>query len=296
METSWAANDEQARYWNGGEAGHWLVHEHRYERMLAPFTGHLLGAAALAAADRVLDVGCGTGSTTRGAGRVALSGTALGVDLSVPLLRRAVQRAREDGLTNVGFEQADAQRHRFTPGGFDVIISRFGVMFFGDPVAAFANVRQGLGPGGRLVFVCWQNLADNEWIVVPGAAAAQHVTLPSLDPAGPGPFSLGDRDRLAAVLGAAGLTGIGIEPLAEPLWVGHDVADAVEFFKATRIGQSLLRDADATTAARVTDAVQAALEPHVAPDGIWLGSRAWLVNAHNPTETEGSSSWRSNNV
>lgn len=286
METGSAPNDDQARYWNGQEAAHWLAHEDRYDRMLAPFTDHLLGTAGLAAVDRVLDIGCGTGSTTRASGRIVLDGAVLGMDLSAPLLRRAVQRVRHEGLTNVRFERGDAQRHRFAPGGFDVIISRLGVMFFDDPVTAFANLRHGLRRGGRLVFVCWQNLADNEWIVVPGAAAAQHITLPPLDVAGPGPFSLGDRDRLAAVLDAAGLTDIGIEPVTQPLWMGHDVADTIEFLKATGIGQSLLREADAATAARVSDAVQVALEPHLGSDGVWLGSRAWLVHAHAPQRAE----------
>jgi SAM-dependent methyltransferase len=162
METGHAANDEQARYWNGDEAAHWLVQEERYERMLAPFTDHLLTSASI-----------------------------LGVDVSAAMLRQAARRTQEEGLANVRFEHGDGQVHRFTPGAGDVALSRFGVMFFADPAAAFANIARGLRPGGRLVFVCWQNLADNEWIMVPGAAAAQHVALPPLDdPTAPGPFSL----------------------------------------------------------------------------------------------------------
>lgn len=280
METLHAANDEQARYWNADGAAHWLVHEERYERMLAPFTGHLLAAAALGGADRVIDIGCGTGSTTRAAARAVMAGDALGMDLSAPMLRRADRRARQDGLTNVRFAHGDAQVHTFRPAASDIVISRFGVMFFTDPAGAFSNIARGLRPGGRLAFVCWQNLADNEWIVVPAAAAAQHVAPPPLDdPAGPGPFSLGERDRVAAVLGAAQLTDIAIEPVAEPLWMGPDVADTVAFLKATGMGKSLFRDADPPTVARVSEAVQAALEPYVTPDGVRLGSRAWLVTA-----------------
>jgi SAM-dependent methyltransferase len=173
--------------------------------------------------------------------------------------------------------------HRFTPGASDVALSRFGVMFFADPAAAFPNIARGLRPGGRLVFVCWQNLADNEWIVVPGAAAAQYVALPPLDdPTAPGPFSLGERDRIATVLRAAALSDVAIEPIAEPLWMGPDVVDTVAFLKSTGIWNSLLRDADPPTVARVSEAVQAALEPHVTPDGLLLGSRAWLVTASRP--------------
>ena len=280
----------QAQYWNGPEAGHWLVHEHRYQRMLAPFTRLVLGAAAVARTDRVLDVGCGTGSTTRTAARDADDGQARGVDISRPLLLRAEQRARQDGLTNVGFEHGDAQTYRPAPGGFDVAISRFGVMFFSDPTAAFANLARGLGPGGRLVFVCWQGLVDNEWVTVPAGAAAQHIPLPSLTELGsPGPFSLSDRHYLAAVLDAAGLVDVAIEPVAEPLWLGRDVADTVEFFTASGIGQTRLRDADPATSTRVTAAVQAALEAHLTSEGVRLASRAWLVTARNPGERRGSS-------
>jgi SAM-dependent methyltransferase len=283
VETWAVTNEEQARYWNGDEAAHWLVHEERYERMLAPFTDHLLASAAIGGADRVVDVGCGTGSTTRAAGKVATEGEALGVDLSAAMLRQAARHAQEEGLTNVRFAHGDAQVHRFTPGAADVAVSRFGVTFFTDPAAAFANIARGLRPGGRLVFVCWQDLVDNEWIVVPGAAAAQHVPLPPPDdPTAPGPFSLGERDRIATVLRAAALSDVAIEPIAEPLWMGPDVVDTMAFLKATGIWRSLLRDADPPTVARVREAVQAALEPYVTPDGLLLGSRAWLVTASRP--------------
>jgi SAM-dependent methyltransferase len=237
MEPQSRSNDDQAQYWNGPESSHWLVHEHRYERMLAPFARLVLGAAAVGRTDHVLDVGCGTGSTTCTA----------------------------------------------ACGGFDVAISRFGVMFFSDTRAACANLARGLRPGGRLVFVCWQGLVDNEWATVPAVAAAQHIPLPSLnEPGSPGPFSLSDRHHLAAVLDAAGLLDVAIEPVAEPLWLGRDVADTVEFFKASGIGQTLLRNVDLATSTRVMAAVQAALEAHLTSDGVRLASRAWLLTARNP--------------
>jgi SAM-dependent methyltransferase len=142
------------------------------------------------------------------------------VDISRPLLQRAEQRARHDGLTNVRFEHGDAQTYRLAPQGFDVAISRFGVMFFSDPTAAFANIARGLRPGGRIAFVCWQPLANNEWITMLASAAAQHIPLPPPDePGSPGPFSLGDRQHLAAVLDAAGLVDVAIQPVVESLWL-----------------------------------------------------------------------------
>lgn len=276
-------NEAQASYWNGDEGAHWLVNDARYQRMLAPFTDHLLTAAAIGRADRVIDIGCGTGSTTRAAARVAIDGEALGVDLSAAMLRRAAARAQQEGLTNVRFEHGDAQVHRFAPGAADVAVSRFGVMFFAEAAAAFANIAAGLRPGGRLVFACWQSLADNEWIVVPGAAAAQHVPLPPLDdPKAPGPFALSDPDRIASVLGAAAICDVAIEPIAEPLWMGADIVDAVAFVKSTGFWNALLRNAEPPTLAPVSEAVVAALEPYSTADGVLLGSRAWLVTASRP--------------
>jgi len=205
-------------------------------------------------------------------------------------LLRAEQRARQEGLTNVGFEHGDAQTHRLAPGGFDVAISRFGVMFFSDPTAGFANLARGLRPGGRLVLVCWQGLVDNEWVTVPAGAVAQHIPLPSLtEPGSPGPFSLSDRHHLAAVLDAAGLVDVAIEPVAELLWLGRDVADTVEFFKASGIGQTLLRDADPATSTRVMAAVQAALETHLTCDGVRLASGRGSSPPATPGERKGSS-------
>ena len=273
-------NREQADYWNGDEGAHWLAHEERYERMLRPFIRHLLDRAAISSADRILDIGCGCGATTRAAAGVARDGEVLGVDLSAAMLERAAQRARAVALTNVGFDIADAQVHPFAASAFDVAVSRCGVMFFDDPVAAFANVARALRPGGRLTFVCWQGPLDNEWITVPGLAAAPYVTLPDPgDPGAPGPFSLADPARLRDVLGAAGLDAVEIRALAEPLWMGDDVADTVEFVKCTGTGTRLLRGADPTTIARVTEAVAEALTPYLTPDGVRLGSAAWLVTA-----------------
>jgi SAM-dependent methyltransferase len=275
-----APNEEQAEYWNGDEAAHWLEHEARYEAMLAPFTDHLLRAGAIGPSDRVLDVGCGCGSSTRAAGRRAVEGRALGVDLSRQLLRRAEQRRIEEGLDNVGFEHADAQVHTFESSGFDLVISRFGVMFFADPVGAFANIAGALRPGGRLTVVCWADPLDNEWITVPGAAIANHVALPSLNDLGaPGPFSFADRAHLSAVLEEAGLSGVEIEELRVPIVLGTGVTDTAEFMKATGFAQKLLQDVDGPTMSRVTEEMRPALEPYLNAGCVTMGSMSWLVTA-----------------
>lgn len=284
-----AANDEQARYWNGDEALHWVAHEARYERMLAPYTGHLLAAVDVHPRNRVLDVGCGCGATSRAAARLATDGDVLGVDISRPLLEQAERRTQEEGLTNVRFQLGDVQIHRFVNKDFDVAVSRFGTMFFGDPTVGFASIGRALSPVGRLAFVCWAEPVENEWFAVPGAAAAKYIALPSVgDPSSPGPFSLSDRERLAAILDAAGMDEVNIRPVTEPLLLGSDVEDTVVFLRSTGFGQRVLAEADVETVDRVTDAWRAALNPYATSEGIRLDSKVWLVTARHSRRSKGN--------
>ena len=168
------ANTAQAEHWNTGDGvAHWITNQARYDRMHAPFTALILDAADLHPGGNVLDVGCGCGGTTLAAARLVAPGQATGLDLSGPMLARARSGAEAAGLSNAVFQQGDAQVHELEPGTFGTVISRFGVMFFADPVAAFANIRSATRPGGRLVFACWQPLAANPWLLVPGAALAE---------------------------------------------------------------------------------------------------------------------------
>jgi SAM-dependent methyltransferase len=171
-----SANEQQAEHWNGSEDGHWVAHADRYDRQLAPFADALFERIKLTPSDRILDVGCGCGATTIAAANFA--SRAVGVDLSQAMLAVARERARTSGLTNTEFMLADAQTYPFESESFDIVISRFGVMFFDDTTAAFANLRSSMVAGGRLAFVCWQPLEANEWLLVPGLAAAQHVVFP----------------------------------------------------------------------------------------------------------------------
>ena len=178
------ANTAQAEHWNTGEAvAHWVDNQARYDRMNAPFAAMILDAADLRPGGNVLDVGCGCGGTTLAAARLIAPGQAVGLDLSGPMLARARADAGAAGLGNAVFLQGDAQVHPLEPARFGTVLSRFGVMFFADPVAAFANVRSATRPAGRLVFVCWQPLAANQWLLVPGAALAEHVPPAASGPA-----------------------------------------------------------------------------------------------------------------
>jgi SAM-dependent methyltransferase len=275
------ANADEAEYWNGERGQHWVDHDEHHDRMLRPFDAHLLDTAAVDAGMRVVDVGCGCGHTTRAAARRAERGDVLGVDLSAPMLARARELADAAGLRNVRFEQADAQTHAFPAHRFDAAISRFGVMFFADLVAAFANIRAGLTAGGQLAFVCWQPLADNPWFRRPVEAVLQHVEQPGVpdDPGRSGPFSLAEPDQIRSVLGDAGYVDIDVEALHESLWLGRDPVDATTFLQGTSRVSTLLESASPDAAARAIDAVHAALEPFAGADGVLLGSGAWLVHA-----------------
>jgi len=278
------ANAEQAAAWDGDEGAHWVRHQHRYEAMTQGFTEPLLAAAAITETDRVLDVGCGCGQTTRLAAGRASRGVAVGIDLSGPMLRRARDDAAAEAIANVRFEQGDAQVHRFPAAGFDVAISRFGVMFFDDSGAAFANIRAGLAAGGRLAFLCWQDISHNDWIAVPAGAVLTHVPLPDDlgAPDAPGPFSLSDPARIADLLTNAGFDGITTTSIEAPLRLGDDADDAVTFIGGTAMARGLLEPVDPATAARALDEVRNALRPYERPGGLALGAAAWLVTARRP--------------
>jgi len=274
------ANAEQAEYWGGYEGQHWAAEQDRYDRMLDPFNEVLVGAAVESASDRVIDVGCGNGSTSRALARALPEGHVLGVDLSEPMLERARATAEAEGIANVEFVRADAQSHGFPTGGADAVASRFGIMFFDDPVAAFANLRTALRDGGRLAVMCWRDALENEWIAVPAGALLEHLPMPDLGaPGQPGPFSLADPDHTRAILAEAGFADVGLEPLDRPNRFGTDLDDATAFLRSTSFGKGMFEGADPATVERALDALREASAPYLGPDGLVLGSAAWLVTA-----------------
>jgi SAM-dependent methyltransferase len=274
------ANTAQSEAWNGDEGQYFVAQRARHERMGQQHTARLLATAAIGPAEVVLDVGCGCGETTIGAARAARSGRALGVDLSAVMLAEARRLAGREGVRNARFEQADAQVHAFPAAGFDVAISGFGVMFFADPHAAFANIAAALRPGGRLAFLCWQEMTANEWLTVPFAAVAAHVTLPELPAADePGPFSLADPRRIRAMLAGAGFGRIGIEPVDGDRWMGADVDDVIGYYTGMPFARQLIAASDEHTKEAVLSAMRQALRPRQRAEGVVLGSAAWLVTA-----------------
>lgn len=276
------ANVEMAAAWDGAEGEHWAAHAERYEATGRGYGEALLRAAAVRPADTILDVGCGTGSSTRELARMAPSGSALGVDLSTKMLARARAVAESEGLTNITFEQADAQVHPFPERAFDVAVSSFGAMFFADPVAAFANIGRALRPGGRLAVVAWRELADNEWLSAIRDALAMGRSFPTPAPGVPGPFGLADRDQTDGFLAAAGFEDIGFEKVEEPILLGTDTDDAFAFVSTLGITRGLTHDLDDAGRAAALEALRACLRAHETSDGVLFGGSAWLVHASRP--------------
>lgn len=276
-------NAEMIEHWNGPDVQHWVEEQERYDATARHYGERALEAAAIRPGERVLDVGCGCGETSLSAGRlVGPSGQVVGVDISGPMLARARERAASEGLKHVRFEQADAQTSEFEPGSFDAMISRFGVMFFDDPVAAFTNLRSALREGGRVSFVCWRDLFSNEWMLVPAMAIGQHVPLPEPgDPNAPGPFAFADPERLRSILGAAGFSGVSIDPVDLPMNLGGGLAldEAIEWLQGTNFARSMLKDASPETRSAAIASVREALSPYAGADGVELKGAGWLVTA-----------------
>jgi SAM-dependent methyltransferase len=271
------ANTAQLEAWDGDEGAYWAANAEHFDRSVAEHHRRLLAAAAIASTDRVLDVGCGTGQTTRDAARLASRGIAVGVDLSSRMLDHARQQAAAERLTNATFIQADAQIHPFDPASFEVAISRTGAMFFADHAAAFGNIAHALVPGGRLVLVTWQGLAGNEWIREISGALAAGRDRPAPPPGAPGPFSLSDPDQVRSILSSAGYEGVELDGIDAPMWFGVDADDAHRFVLGLMGWMLDGLDDDGRT--RAIDDLRATMAAHASPDGVFFDSAAWLIHA-----------------
>lgn len=237
----------------------------------------LRAAAQVGSHDRVLDIGCGTGQSTREAARAAVTGSAVGVDVSAPMLERARQLSDDQGLTNVTFQQADAQVHPFPPSHFDLCISRFGTMFFADPVAAFTNIGRALRPGARLVLLVWQERDRNEW----ATAIRQTFTAAPATPRGPDPFSLADPTATEDILTAAGFTDVTFTDVHEPVYYGPDSATAFDAVLRLWEFKDLLANLDTAAAEQARTRLRTMLDAHNTNGGVYFDSRAWIVEARH---------------
>jgi SAM-dependent methyltransferase len=269
-------NDEQIEYWNGDAGATWTRRQDRMDAMLAPIGDATLERCPVNAGDKVLDVGCGCGDTTlRFAARGAI---ATGVDISKPMLARARERAAAKGLAAT-FTLADAAEARFDT-QYDVLFSRFGVMFFSDPTAAFTNLHRALRASARLCFVCWQPPRLNPWISVPFAAAQPLLPpQPTLEPRAPGPFAFAEPDYVREILTGAGFKSISIDPLTTTLTIGSNIDDALEQICEVGPLSRSLADVDPSIRTRVIAAVREQLQPNLTSAGVALGAACWIVRA-----------------
>jgi SAM-dependent methyltransferase len=275
-------NREQREYWATEGPRQYQEYGETNEALLAPFGQAMLDAAQLQPGERVLDVGCGYGtSTLEAAEGVAPSGRVVGIDISAAMLEPAHQRVAAAGVDNVALLQADAQVHPFEPASFDVVISRFGMMFFDDPQAAFGNLARALRPGGRLVFVCPQDPLKSEWVRIAfGAAVAALGRAPDLGPAGaPGPFALADGDRLAGLLTAAGFRDVAMEAVTRPVRIGRDIDHTVGFVMSLPQSQQLFAGAPQDVVGAAVAALHGAFAPYAGSNGVVMDSTVWLVSA-----------------
>ncbi len=279
-----AANADQIAYWNGPGGRHWIDRQEAQDAVLAPIADVLYARARVAPGERVIDVGCGCGVTTLEiAGRVGPNGRALGVDVSAPMIARARERAPADAA--VEFVVADATLHEFAPNWANLMFSRFGVMFFADPVSSFANLRKGLVRGGRVVFACWRQPKVNPWLMIALKAACKHVPrLPDLGPEDPGPFSFADEARVRRILDRAGFERIALTPVDLELDIASGRGFEAALIAVQEIGpasRALEGQPDHLRAAAVAE-IRAALAPHQRGMSVPLGAAIWIVEAVNP--------------
>jgi SAM-dependent methyltransferase len=248
-----------------------------YDAELRAHHEHLRAAYGIGAGDRVLDIGCGTGLTTREAARAAAPGSVVGVDVSERMLDRARELTAAEGLDNVRYELGDAQVHGFEPAAFDVAISRFGTMFFADPAAAFANIAAALRPGARLVLMVWQRLEGNEWVRAIAAALgdAAQPPAPGLDP-----FSLGDAEATRRLLEGTGFERVRFAEVHEPVFYGPDVDAALEAVLGFEMTSAALETQSEGQGVRTVERLRATLAANYSTErGVALDSRAWLITA-----------------
>jgi SAM-dependent methyltransferase len=278
-----AANTDMSEFWNGAGGDKWLHFQETIDASLLTFGREVMAAAGISPGERVLDVGCGCGDASFDLARlVGSGGRVLGVDISEPILARARARAMSVQEKNVTFERGDAQLHGFDAASFDLVFSRFGVMFFDDPVGAFQNLRAALRPGGRAAFICWRPAKDNEWVTKSLEVVSRHVAL--LDPPGPedpGPMSFGDPERVTRILTASGFSTIEINSFDTPFTIGRNLDEAVAFLTQMGPASGAIAQSGASDMLKATIAADLceALAPYDTGAGVAMDAATWIVTA-----------------
>ena len=277
-------NAEQIKLWNEIAGPNWVDLQESFDAELKPLGLATMERAGVAAGERVIDTGCGTGQATLElARRVGDGGWVLGVDISAPMLDRARSRATESGASNVTFEKADAQTFDFGLPRFDLVFSRFGVMFFDDPRAAFTNLRSALRSGGRLAFACWRDPEDNPWATTALDAVAKHIPVARPKAGVSGPFGFADSDQVAKILGGAGFSTVDFEEMSGKiaLGAGGSLDETVAHVLNFGIVAKALREAKVQDTTEIAESIREAFAPYASTDGVRMDSAAWIVTARS---------------
>jgi len=272
-------SSEVQKYWNEEGGKKWVDSIDVIESILVPMSNRLMQQIAATSGERILDVGCGGGVTSiKLAEQVGPTGKVLGVDVSVPIIAIAIERG--SGIANLKFQQCDAATASMDDGGFDVITSRFGVMFFDDPIAAFTNLHSSLKSTGRLVFLCWRTIEENPWLGEPAAATFEIMPPPEEkpDPKAPGPFSLGDPDHLKNILQSAGFNNIDLRAIDMGMPMGS-LDEAVSFLMKLGPAADAVKEASEEERVAVAAAIGKVMEKYDSADGVTTPAATWIVTA-----------------
>ncbi|MGT2456378.1 class I SAM-dependent methyltransferase [Cupriavidus basilensis] len=282
MDVTHQTDNEQMALWNGRAGRAWVESQALLDQMFKPFENLLAEVARAGSWRRVLDVGCGTGGTTLAVARqLGAKGHCTGIDISEPMIAAARARARQEDTT-ASFIRADAQTHAFAPASFDMIISRLGVMFFDNPVLAFANLRRAASDDAGLRCLAWRSAAENPFMTTAERAAAPLLpNLPARQPGAPGQFAFADRHRVASILEESGWAAIDIQPIDVECTLPENALTGY----LTRLGPVglVLEDADERTRAQVIDTVRAAFDPYVHGEEVRYTAACWMVSARAPS-------------
>jgi len=279
-----SVNTDMSNFWNGEGGQKWLQFDEKLKHGLKPFGQMAMAAGAISSGDHVADVGCGSGDTTfEMANVVGEKGHVQGIDISFPILAAAERHRRRHNKQSVSFHCSDVQVHDFEPGIFDVVFSRFGVMFFEHPVMAFKNLWSALKPGGRLAFVAWQSLRDNEWMEMSMDVVARHLPVPKPSaPHEPGPLSFANAGRIEKILSTAGFSRIKIEAVEAPFILGDTIEHAVRFLTHLGPAAAVINKSEANdeTRAHIVRDMSDSLEEAQTVEGVSVGARVWVVSAN----------------